>query len=219
MPTRSLERWNRDGENLRTYLTDLGYAVELQFADNEIEQQISQVETMAGKVPAVMIVAAIDGSALGPVLENIAAKDIGIIAYDRLIRDTSAVDYYVTFDNYRVGTLQGRYIVDALDLEHAPGPFNFEPFTGSPDDNNARFYFEGAWDVLTPYIPSWAWIPPGSRSSRGSCCSLRWPSTSPASAAGAYELQPLIFQPPRSINRDVLEHRARCEPKRERGRL
>ena len=152
MPTRSLERWIRDGDNLKSRLSELGYAVELQFADNEVDQQISQIETMAGKAPAVLIVAAIDGSALGPVLESASAKGIRIISYDRLIRDTSAVDYYVTFDNYRVGAMQGRYIVEALDLEHASGPFNFEPFAGSPDDNNARFYFEGAWDVLAPYI-------------------------------------------------------------------
>lgn len=152
MPTRSLERWSRDGESLKSFLTELGYTVELQFADNEVEQQISQIETLAGKAPAVLIVAAIDGSGLGPVLESSAAKGIRIIAYDRLIRDTPAVDYYVTFDNYRVGAMQGQYIVEALDLDHASGPFNFEPFSGSPDDNNARFYFEGAWDVLAPHV-------------------------------------------------------------------
>ena len=152
MPTRSLERWSRDAETLESYLSELGYATELQFADNEVEQQIAQIETMAGKNPAVLIVAAIDGSSLSPVLESVAERNIRIIAYDRLIRDTSAVDYYVTFDNYHVGALQGRYIVETLDLDRAAGPFNFEPFAGSPDDNNARFYFEGAWDVLAPYI-------------------------------------------------------------------
>ncbi|WP_136192577.1 multiple monosaccharide ABC transporter substrate-binding protein [Actinomyces procaprae] len=154
MPTKNLERWSRDGENLKRLLEDLGYAVELQFADNKVEQQNSQIQTMLNKSPAVIVVGAIDGSALGPVLQSAAGLGIKIIAYDRLIRDTEAVDYYVTFDNYNVGAMQGQYIVDALDLGNASGPFNFEPFAGSPDDNNARFFFEGAWDVLSPYIES-----------------------------------------------------------------
>ncbi|MBE6474991.1 MAG: sugar ABC transporter substrate-binding protein [Actinomyces succiniciruminis] len=154
MPTKNLERWSRDGENLKRLLEDLGYTVELQFADNKVEQQNSQIQTMINKSPAVIVVGSIDGSALGPVLQSAAGLGIKIIAYDRLIRDTEAVDYYVTFDNYNVGAMQGQYIVDALDLENASGPFNFEPFAGSPDDNNARFFFEGAWDVLSPYIES-----------------------------------------------------------------
>lgn len=152
MPTKNLERWSRDGENLKTLLTDLGYAVELQFADNKVEQQNSQLQTMLNKSPAVVVVGAIDGSALGPVLQSAAKLGVKVIAYDRLIRDTEAVDYYVTFDNYNVGAMQGDYIVEALDLDNAAGPFNFEPFSGSPDDNNARFFFAGAWDVLSPYI-------------------------------------------------------------------
>lgn len=141
MPTKNLERWSRDGENLKTLLTDLGYAVELQFADNKVEQQNSQLQTMLNKSPAVVVVGAIDGSALGPVLQSAAKLGVKVIAYDRLIRDTEAVDYYVTFDNYNVGAMQGDYIVEALDLDNAAGPFNFEPFSGSPDDNNARFFF------------------------------------------------------------------------------
>ncbi|PHP52823.1 multiple monosaccharide ABC transporter substrate-binding protein [Actinomyces ruminis] len=154
MPTKNLERWSRDGENLKRLLEELGYSVELQFADNKVEQQNSQIQTMLNKSPAVIVVGAIDGSALGPVLQSAASLGIKVIAYDRLIRDTKAVDYYVTFDNYNVGAMQGQYIVDALDLENASSPFNFEPFAGSPDDNNARFFFEGAWDVLSPYIES-----------------------------------------------------------------
>ncbi|CAM2916038.1 sugar-binding protein [Actinomyces slackii] len=154
MPTKNLERWSRDGANLKELLEDKGYSVELQFADNKVEQQNSQIQTMVNKSPAVIVVGAIDGSALGPVLESAARLGTTVVAYDRLIRDTKAVDYYVTFDNYNVGALQGSYIVDALDLESGAGPFNFEPFAGSPDDNNARFFFEGAWDALSPYISS-----------------------------------------------------------------
>ena len=152
MPTKNLERWNRDGESLTRFLEERGYEVELQFADNKVEQQNSQIQTMLGKSPAVIIVTAIDGSALAPVLESAAKQGVKVIAYDRLIRDTAAVDYYVAYDSYIVGTMQGRYIAEALDLANAPGPFSFEPFSGSPDDNNARFYFAGAWDQLAPYI-------------------------------------------------------------------
>lgn len=152
MPTKNLERWSRDGANLKKLLEDLGYKVELQFADNKVEQQNAQIQTMINKSPAVIVVGSIDGSALGPTLESAAKLGIKIIAYDRLIRDTKAVDYYVTFDNYNVGKMQGEYIVKALGLDNEDGPFNFEPFAGSPDDNNAAFFFEGAWDVLKPYI-------------------------------------------------------------------
>lgn len=152
MPTKSLERWSRDGANLESQLKEKGYRTSLQYADNKVEQQISQIQNMVNENPAVLVVASIDGSALAPVLDQAASKGIKVVAYDRLIRDTESVDYYATFDNYRVGQLQGEYIANALDLKNAAGPFNFEPFSGSPDDNNARYFFEGAWDQLKPYI-------------------------------------------------------------------
>jgi putative multiple sugar transport system substrate-binding protein len=107
---------------------------------------------MVNQDPEVLVVASIDGTALGPVLQQAADKGIKVIAYDRLINETENVDYYATFDNYKVGQLQGQFIVDTLDLDNAAGPFNLEPFAGSPDDNNAKFFFSGAWDVLQPYI-------------------------------------------------------------------
>ncbi len=152
MPTKSLERWNRDGAHLQELLEGGGYEVSLQYADNKVEQQISQIQNMINESPAVLVIAPIDGSALAPVLDQAKAQGIKVIAYDRLIRDTDAVDYYATFDNYKVGQLQGEYIEEALGLADGAGPFNFEPFAGSPDDNNARYFFEGAWDVLQPYI-------------------------------------------------------------------
>ena len=123
MPTKNLERWSRDGENVKELLEEMGYTAELQYADNKVEQQTSQLQTMVNKNPRVLVVGSIDGSALGPVLETARNQDISVIAYDRLITGTEAVDYYVTFDNYNVGHLQGQYIVDALDLENAEGPF------------------------------------------------------------------------------------------------
>lgn len=152
MPTKSLERWSRDGANLENNLKEMGYRTSLQYADNKVEQQISQIQNIVNEGPKVLVVAAIDGSALAPVLDQAAGKGVKVIAYDRLIRDTESVDYYATFDNYRVGQLQGEFIVKALKLESEAGPFNFEPFSGSPDDNNARYFFEGAWDQLKPYL-------------------------------------------------------------------
>nr|WP_300336379.1 sugar-binding protein [Actinomyces sp.] len=152
MPTKNLERWSRDGANLKSALEKMGYTVELQYADNKVEQQNAQIQTMINKSPAVIIIGSIDGSALGPSVEAAKRQGIEVLAYDRLIRDTDAVSYYVTFDNYKIGQMQGQYIADTLDLEHQDGPFNFEPFAGSPDDNNASLFFQGAWDVLKRYV-------------------------------------------------------------------
>lgn len=153
MPTRSLERWNNDGAHLEELLTEMGYETSLQYADNEVDQQITQLQNMVNQGADILVVAAIDGTALGPVLDSAKDAGISVIAYDRLINETESVDYYATFDNYQVGQLQGEFIVEQLDLEGgAAGPFNLEPFAGSPDDNNAKFFFSGAWDVLKPYV-------------------------------------------------------------------
>ncbi len=152
MPTKSLERWNRDGAHLDELLQGASYETTLQYADNKVDQQITQIENMINQGADVLVVAPIDGTTLGPVLEQAASQDITVIAYDRLINDSENVDYYATFDNYEVGKMQGEYIVEQLDLENAAGPFNLEPFAGSPDDNNAKFFFSGAWDVLKPFV-------------------------------------------------------------------
>jgi putative multiple sugar transport system substrate-binding protein len=137
---------------LKTNLDDAGYTTDLQYAENDTDTQISQIQNQIASGADVLVIAAIDGSVLAPVLQDAADEGIQVIAYDRLINGTENVDYYATFDNYLVGQLQGQYIVDQLDLDNAEGPFNLEPFAGSPDDNNAKFFFSGAWDVLTPYI-------------------------------------------------------------------
>lgn len=154
MPTKDLQRWNQDGDNMKKELEAAGYQVDLQYANNEIAQQVSQIENMITSGCDVLVIASIDGGSLGTVLEEAKKAKIPVIAYDRLIMGTDAVSYYATFDNYMVGTIQGQYIVDQLDLENAAGPFNIELFTGSPDDNNARFFFGGAMDILNPYIDS-----------------------------------------------------------------
>jgi putative multiple sugar transport system substrate-binding protein len=154
MPTRSLERWINDGEGLQALLTADGCTVDLQYADNKTDQQISQIETMIANGVTILVVVAIDSTTLVPVLADAGAADIVVIAYDRLLMGTPDVDYYATFDNEGVGTLQGKFIEDQLDLANGAGPFNFEPFAGSPDDNNAKFFFKGAWDILSPYVAS-----------------------------------------------------------------
>lgn len=152
MPTQSLQRWNQDGAYLKEKLEKAGYEVELQYANNDVTQQVSQIENMITSKCEVLIIAAVDGDSLVNVLADAKEEGIPVIAYDRLIMKTDAVSYYATFDNYMVGTIQGEFIESALDLKNAAGPFNIEVFAGSPDDNNARFFYQGAYDVLSPYI-------------------------------------------------------------------
>lgn len=163
MPTKSLERWNKDGANLEAQLQEAGYETMLQYADNKVDQQITQLQNMINQGADVLVVASIDGTALGPVLATAADAGISVIAYDRLINGTEDVDYYATFDNYQVGQLQGQFIEEQLGLADGAGPFNLEPFAGSPDDNNAKFFFAGAWDVLSPYVASGQLVTPSGK--------------------------------------------------------
>ena len=153
MPTKSEERWNKDGNNLKSKLEKAGYKVVLSFADDKPAQQNADIENMVNKGAKIVVVASKDGTAVGPAVEK--AKDAGakVIAYDRLIMNTKAVDYYATFQLERTGVLEAQWLIDQLGLESgAKGPFNVELFTGSPDDNNAKYFFKGAWDLLQPYF-------------------------------------------------------------------
>ena len=152
MPTKSLQRWNQDGDNMKKELEAAGFEVDLQYANDDVSVQVNQIESMINGGCKVLVIAAINGDSLGTVLATAKEKDIPVIAYDRLIMNSDAVSYYATFDNYKVGTIQGEYIRDQLDLENAAGPFNIEIFTGDPADNNANFFYRGAMDVLNPYI-------------------------------------------------------------------
>ena len=154
MPTKDLQRWNQDGENMQKLLEDAGYTVDLQFASNDVQQQLNQVTNMINNGCEVLVIAAIEGSSLGSALDLAKEKNIPVIAYDRLLMESDAVSYYATFDNYKVGTVQGTYIKEQLDLDNAEGPFNIELTAGDPGDNNANFFFSGAMDVLKPYIDS-----------------------------------------------------------------
>ena len=153
MPTKDLQRWNQDGENMEKELKAAGYEVDLQFASNDVATQVSQIENMINGGCSVLVIASIDGDSLGTVLASAKEKNIPVIAYDRLIMNTDAVSYYATFDNYMVGTKQGEYIEKELGLKDGKeGPFNLEVTTGDPGDNNARYFYQGAIDVLQPYI-------------------------------------------------------------------
>ena len=154
MPTKDLQRWNQDGENMQAELEAAGYTVDLQFAANDVQQQLNQVTNMINNGCEVLVIAAIEGSSLGSALDLAKEKGIPVIAYDRLLMESDAVSYYATFDNYKVGTVQGNYIKDALDLDNAEGPFYLEITAGDPGDNNANYFYAGAMDVLNPYIES-----------------------------------------------------------------
>ncbi len=155
MPTQSLQRWNQDGANMKSQLEAAGYAVDLQFAgDNDIPTQVAQIENMIVGGCKVLVIAAIDGSSLTEVLKDAKAKKIPVIAYDRLIMNSNAVSYYASFDNFKVGVIQGTYLRDKLKLDSAAGPFYMELITGDPGDNNAGFFFNGALSILKPYIDS-----------------------------------------------------------------
>lgn len=153
MPTHSDESWIRHSTFTQDYLKELGYTnFDEQFAEDVVATQVNQIENMITKGADVLVVASIDGSALTDVLEKAAKQGIKIIAYDRLIMNTENVDCYVTFDNKKVGIAEAEYVVDKLGLEEGNGPFNIELFGGSPDDNNSFYFYDGALEVLQPYI-------------------------------------------------------------------
>ena len=176
MPTKDLQRWNQDGANMKADLEKAGYQVDLQYAANDINTQISQIENMITGKCKVLVIAAIDGSSLSNVLATAKKKKISVIAYDRLIMDTDAVSYYATFDNYKVGTLQGDYLVDKLGLKSrsADDPVYMEFFTGDPGDNNINFFFGGAMDVLKPYLDKGVIVCKSGQTEKAQAATLEW---------------------------------------------
>ncbi len=174
MPTKSLQRWNQDGANMEAKLKEKGYDVDLQFAENKVEMQVSQIENMITKGCKVIIVGAIDGGSLSSVLDEAKSAGCKVISYDRLIMNTDAVSYYATFDNYGVGKIQGQYIEEKLGLKDGKGPFNFEITTGPLDDNNVVFFYKGAMDVLQPYIDKGQLVVKSGQVSREQCATPSW---------------------------------------------
>jgi putative multiple sugar transport system substrate-binding protein len=174
MPTKSSLRWILDGNNMVAALKEKGYKSDLQYAEDEIPNQLAQVENMVTKGAKVLVIAAIDGTTLSDVLQKAADSKINVIAYDRLIRGSPNVDYYATFDNFQVGVLQAQSIEKELGLKEGKGPFNIELFGGSPDDNNAYFFYDGAMSVLQPYIDSKKLVVQSGQTGMKTVGTLRW---------------------------------------------
>ena len=174
MPTKTSERWIADGDNMVKQLKEKGYDTDLQYADDDIPNQLAQIENMITKGDKVLVIAAIDGTTLADALKEAASKGIKIIAYDRLIRNSENVDYYATFDNFKVGVQQAGSLEAALGLKDGKGPFNIELFGGSPDDNNAFFFYNGAMSVLQPYIDSKKLVVQSGQMGMDKVGTLRW---------------------------------------------
>ena len=177
MPTQSSERWINDGANMKKQLEGLGYEVDLQYAEDDVQMQVSQIENMIASGVNCLVIASIDSSVLVNVEEQAKNAGIPIIAYDRLLMDTDAVSYYATFDNKGVGTAIGEYIKEKKELDKAKAEgksYTIEFFMGSPDDNNALFLYNGLMEVLQPYLDDGTLVCESGRTSFEDTCILRW---------------------------------------------
>ena len=175
MPTQSSLRWISDGNELKAALEAKGYSVDLQYAEDDIPNQLAQIENMVTKGVKALVIASIDGTTLSAVLQQAADAGIKVIAYDRLIRDTANVDYYTTFDNFQVGVLQANSLVKGLKERFADTkPWNVELFGGSPDDNNAFFFYDGAMSVLQPMIDAGDIVVKSGQVGMDTVGTLRW---------------------------------------------
>ncbi|MBU0831396.1 MAG: sugar-binding protein [Alphaproteobacteria bacterium] len=178
MPTKTSTRWISDGETMEKLFQDAGYTPDLQFADDDIPNQLAQIENMVTKGAKVLVIGAIDGTTLSDILQKAADAGVKVIAYDRLIRDSSNVDYYATFDNFQVGVLQATSLVDGLKAKFPDTkPWNVELFGGSPDDNNAFFFYDGAMSVLQPLIDSGDIVIKSGQQGMDQVGTLRWDGT------------------------------------------
>lgn len=174
MPTKTSTRWISDGESMVKEFEAMGYDTDLQFADDDIPNQLAQIENMITKGADVLVIAAIDGSTLTDALTKAKEAGVLVIAYDRLLVNSENVDYYATFDNFGVGVIMGSQIEEGLDLKNAEGPFNIELFGGSPDDTNAFYFYDGAMSVLQPYIDSGKLVVQSGQTGMDKVSTLRW---------------------------------------------
>ena len=174
MPTKSSARWISDGDNLVKSLQAMGYETDLQYAEDDITAQVAQVENMVTKGAKVLVIAAIDGTTLTDVLQKAAEKGVKVFAYDRLIRNSANVDFYAAFDNFAVGVAQAGSIIETLNTGTEKGPFNLELFAGSPDDNNATFFFNGAMSLLQPLIDQGVLVVQSGQTKFSDVATLRW---------------------------------------------
>ncbi|MFF3844225.1 multiple monosaccharide ABC transporter substrate-binding protein [Streptomyces sp. NPDC002328] len=174
MPTKSSERWISDGNNVVKELEAKGYKTKLVYGEDKPDQQVSQIENLIAQGVKALIIAAIDNKSLDNVLQQAKDAKIPVISYDRLILNSPNVDYYASFDNEKVGQLQANYIADKLGLKSGKGPFNIELFAGSNDDNNTKYFFNGAMSVLQPYIDSKKLVVRSGQTQLTQVTTLRW---------------------------------------------
>ncbi|MCL2320959.1 MAG: sugar-binding protein [Oscillospiraceae bacterium] len=174
MPTKSSQRWIQDGDNMKKVLESKGYTVDLQYAEDDIPTQISQLETMITTGCNVLVIASIDGQSLTDVLQKAKDNNVKVIAYDRLIKNSDSITYYATFDNFKVGVQQASSLETGLGLKDGKGPFNIELFGGSPDDTNAFYFYDGAMSVLQPYIDSGKLVVKSGQMGMDKVSTLRW---------------------------------------------
>jgi putative multiple sugar transport system substrate-binding protein len=174
MPTKTSTRWVNDGNSMVAALAAKGYKTDLQYADDDIPNQLAQIENMITKGVKMLVIASIDGTTLSNALQKAADKGIKVVAYDRLIVGSKNVDYYTTFDNFQVGVLQAQSLEKGLGLKEGKGPFNIELFGGSADDNNAFFFYNGAMSVLQPYIDKGKLVVQSKQVGMSKVSTLRW---------------------------------------------
>jgi putative multiple sugar transport system substrate-binding protein len=188
MPTKVSARWIADGNAVKADLEKDGYKVDLEYANNDIPTQVQQINTMITKGAKVLIIASIDGGSLSDQLDAAGKAGIKVISYDRLLTGDKNVDYYVSFDNYKVGVYQANSLLTGLGILDAngqktgkKGPFNIEVFAGSPDDNNAHFFYNGAMDTLKPYLDDGTLVVKSGQTDFNKVAILRWdPATAKA---------------------------------------
>ncbi|WP_295955947.1 multiple monosaccharide ABC transporter substrate-binding protein [Rhodoferax sp.] len=212
LPTITSLRWVIEGLAMTRSLDKLGYRAILQYANDDIPTQTTQIEAMLAQGATVLVISAIDGTQLAPVLKAAADKGVKVIAYDRLIRGSPHVDYYTTFDNFQVGVLQGSDIANRLGLAAGKGPLRIELFAGSPDDNNAHFFYNGAMSVLKPYLDKGQLVVGSGQIGMDKVSTLRWSgSVARARLAGIldkyYAKQHLdaVLSPYDGISMDLIE--------------
>ena len=173
-PSNDIQRWAVETVQMENKLKEKGYEVIIQYASSDISMQISQIENLIAKDADVLVVIPVEAASLGEAMDMAVEHQIPVISYDMLITNTDAVSYYTTFDNYKVGRIQGQYVRDRLDLDHANRTYNIEFTAGDPGDNNAGFFYNGAVDVLKPYLDSGVLKILSGQDSFGKCATPSW---------------------------------------------
>jgi len=148
LPTKDEPRWLQDQAQFETVLSDAGFTNQVLFSQGSSATEKTNVETLISQGIEVLIICAQDGAAAAAAVEEAKEAGVTVIAYDRLITGTDAVDYYVTFDSFSVGVAQGQYLIDNASGAGTP----LYLYSGAATDNNAFIFFDGAWSVLQPKV-------------------------------------------------------------------